>query len=243
MGPPRKVTPMDQGPSLKITLAEHSSTGLVQVDGAKSKRVMSAVDLVNALSDGIQSRTVHATKMNSESSRSHLVMGVTITTTNKRTGASTTGKLTLVDLAGSERVERSGAEGQQLKEAAAINKSLSALGDVINALTSAEGGHVPYRNHPSRCSCPIRGWFRKNDDARLFVSRACERRRKRQFLPICNEVQGRRVWVRSPSCCRGDRETQSRGRAVERVVARAAAEPPRSKRRAAGAGDAGEAAF
>ena len=75
-------------------------------------------------------------------------MGVTITTTNKRTGASTTGKLTLVDLAGSERVERSGAEGQQLKEAAAINKSLSALGDVINALTSAEGGHVPYRNHP-----------------------------------------------------------------------------------------------
>jgi hypothetical protein len=54
----------------------------------------------------------------------------------------------LVDLAGSERVERSGAEGQQLKEAAAINKSLSALGDVINALTSAEGGHVPYRNHP-----------------------------------------------------------------------------------------------
>ena len=148
MVPPRKVTPMDQGPSLKITLAEHSSTGLVQVDGAKSKRVMSAVDLVNALSDGIQSRTVHATKMNSESSRSHLVMGVTITTTNKRTGASTTGKLTLVDLAGSERVERSGAEGQQLKEAAAINKSLSALGDVINALTSAEGGHVPYRNHP-----------------------------------------------------------------------------------------------
>ena len=65
MVPPRKVTPMDQGPSLKITLAEHSSTGLVQVDGAKSKRVMSAVDLVNALSDGIQSRTVHATKMNS----------------------------------------------------------------------------------------------------------------------------------------------------------------------------------
>ena len=171
-------------------------------------------------------------------------MGVTITTTNKRTGASTTGKLTLVDLAGSERVERSGAEGQQLKEAAAINKSLSALGDVINALTSAEGGHVPYRNHPlTMLMSDSVGGSAKTMMLVCSSPAACERRRKRQFLPVRNEVQGRRVWVRSPSCCRGDRETQSRGRAVERVVARAAAEPPRSKRRAAGAGDAGEAAF
>lgn len=135
-------------PSLKITLAEHSATGLVVVDGAKKKHVRSASELVNALGDGIASRTVHATKMNSESSRSHLVMAVEIHTVNKRTSATTTGKLTLVDLAGSERVDRSGAVGQQLKEAASINKSLSALGDVINALTSAENAHVPYRNHP-----------------------------------------------------------------------------------------------
>ena len=104
-------------PSLKITLAEHSATGLVVVDGAKKKHVKSASELVNALGDGIASRTVHATKMNSESSRSHLVMAVEIHTVNKRTSATTTGKLTLVDLAGSERVDRSGAVGQQLKEA------------------------------------------------------------------------------------------------------------------------------
>ncbi|KAH8055570.1 hypothetical protein JL720_14315 [Aureococcus anophagefferens] len=73
--------------------------------------------------------------MNSESSRSHLVMMMEISSTNKRTGHKVTGKLTLVDLAGSER-------------ATAINKSLSALGDVIASLTAAAGGHVPYRNHP-----------------------------------------------------------------------------------------------
>ena len=51
-------------------------------------------------------------------------------------------------LAGSERVDKSGATGDRLREATAINKSLSALGDVISSLTGGQGGHVPYRNHP-----------------------------------------------------------------------------------------------
>lgn len=55
------------------------------------------------------------------------------------------GKLNLVDLAGSERVGRSGAEGSRLREAQYINRSLSALGDVIYALRSRQG-HVPFRN-------------------------------------------------------------------------------------------------
>ena len=75
-------------------------------------------------------------------------MMMEISSTNKRTGHKVTGKLTLVDLAGSERVDKSGATGERLKEATAINKSLSALGDVIASLTAAAGGHVPYRNHP-----------------------------------------------------------------------------------------------
>ncbi len=47
--------------------------------------------------------------------------------------------------AGSERVDKSGVTGQQLKEAQNINRSLSALGDVISALQS-KAPHVPYRN-------------------------------------------------------------------------------------------------
>lgn len=56
-----------------------------------------------------------------------------------------TGALNLVDLAGSERLSRTGAEGARLKEAQCINKSLSALGDVVLALANRDA-HVPFRN-------------------------------------------------------------------------------------------------
>lgn len=84
--------------------------------------------------------------MNSDSSRSHLLCSIVVSSTNRRTGSCLRGKLTLVDLAGSERVGKSGASGDQLKEAQSINKSLSALGDVIGALTTGVK-HIPYRNH------------------------------------------------------------------------------------------------
>ena len=57
------------------------------------------------------------------------------------------GKLHLVDLAGSERQAKTGAVGDRLREAAKINLSLSALGNVISALVDGRpGGHVPYRD-------------------------------------------------------------------------------------------------
>lgn len=56
------------------------------------------------------------------------------------------GKLCLVDLAGSERQDKTGAEGQTMEEGKLINKSLSALGNVVNALTDGKSAHVPYRD-------------------------------------------------------------------------------------------------
>ena len=83
--------------------------------------------------------------MNEHSSRSHMMLSATITSENLLTGVTTRGKLNLVDLAGSERVNKSGATGVALKEAQNINKSLSALGDVI-AARMAKQTHIPFRN-------------------------------------------------------------------------------------------------
>lgn len=76
--------------------------------------------------------------MNAESSRSHSIFLITIVQRNTETGAQKTGNLYLVDLAGSEKVGKTGASGQTLEEAKKINKSLSALGMVINALTDSK---------------------------------------------------------------------------------------------------------
>lgn len=98
-----------------------------------------------------KNRTVAATKANMRSSRSHSVFILKLVGTNDITGERSEGTLNLVDLAGSERLEHSKVEGARLKETQNINKSLSCLGDVINALGSAkEGTHIPYRNSKVR---------------------------------------------------------------------------------------------
>ena len=132
---------------LNVKLAQFSDSGLVKVDGGVSRRVDSLAALVDALEAGVEGRSVAHTELNAESSRSHLIVSLVLKSVNHRSGAVTRGKLTLVDLAGSERVEKSGVAGDKLKEAMSINKSLSAIGDVINALSSGQK-HVPYRNHP-----------------------------------------------------------------------------------------------
>lgn len=84
--------------------------------------------------------------MNEASSRSHLVFVMTIYQNNLEDLSAKSAKLTLVDLAGSEKVGKTGAEGKVLDEAKQINKSLLALGNVINALTEDKVKHVPYRD-------------------------------------------------------------------------------------------------
>ena len=90
--------------------------------------------------------------MNAASSRSHLVVTIHVSSLNRQTGHLASGKLAFVDLAGSERLKKSGSEGQALKEAAAINGSLSALGDVISALTSSNSSSSAENHHPSSSS-------------------------------------------------------------------------------------------
>ncbi|CAK0833521.1 unnamed protein product [Prorocentrum cordatum] len=120
--------------------------GSVYVENASDREVANPPELLKAIEDGMADRHVAATSMNSASSRSHLIFIIVVETTNKATKQVSTGKLTLCDLAGSERVKKSEASGEVLKEAQSINKSLSALGDVIEALTK-HSKHVPYRNH------------------------------------------------------------------------------------------------
>lgn len=110
----------------------------VYVKGLLEVYVSSSEDVYEVMRNGSGNRVVASTNMNAESSRSHSIVVVTITQKNVDTGAAKSGKLYLVDLAGSEKVGKTGASGQTLEEAKKINKSLTALGMVINSLTDGK---------------------------------------------------------------------------------------------------------
>ncbi|CAM6015765.1 unnamed protein product [Sphagnum balticum] len=117
----------------------------LNVPDASMMPVRSTEDVLELMKVGHKNRAVGATALNERSSRSHSVLTVHVQGTDLGSGAILRGSLHLVDLAGSERVDKSEATGDRLKEAQHINKSLSALGDVIAALAQ-KNGHVPYRN-------------------------------------------------------------------------------------------------
>jgi kinesin family protein 5 len=118
----------------------------IYVAGVTEEYVTSDDELLSVMRRGAGNRQTAATGMNEGSSRSHSVFAVTIMQNNIETGSQKSSKLMLVDLAGSESVGKTGASGKQLEEAKTINKSLSALGQVINALTDAKIMHIPYRD-------------------------------------------------------------------------------------------------
>merc|ERR1719215_35401 len=108
-------------------------SGMVVIEHLTEEECGSAEQLSELLERGNKQRTVAATAMNSESSRSHLVLIIKIVSVNRETKDQHRGKLLMCDLAGSERLKKSLAEKDQEKEAIEINKSLTALGDVIEA--------------------------------------------------------------------------------------------------------------
>ncbi|XP_067416212.1 kinesin-like protein KIFC2 isoform X2 [Emydura macquarii macquarii] len=120
-------------------------SGQLHVPGLTCVEVQGFPEIRKILSLGKRNRATYCTNMNQHSSRSHALLTVTITGTDCSTGTKASGKLILVDLAGSERVWKSGVQGERLKEAQNINRSLLALGEVIQALR-AKQGHVPFRN-------------------------------------------------------------------------------------------------
>ncbi|XP_071613430.1 kinesin-like protein KIFC3 isoform X13 [Heliangelus exortis] len=140
----RDLLGKDPQEKLEIKLCPDGS-GQLYVPGLTEFRVQSVEDINKVFEFGHINRATEYTNLNEHSSRSHALLIVTVHGLDRSTGLRTTGKLNLVDLAGSERVGRSGAEGSRLREAQHINKSLSALGDVIYALRSRQG-HVPFRN-------------------------------------------------------------------------------------------------
>ncbi|KRX02991.1 P-loop containing nucleoside triphosphate hydrolase [Pseudocohnilembus persalinus] len=131
----------------KLDLKEDPNKG-VYVKGLNKIVVKSVKEMDDLMDKGNHNRSVGATAMNAVSSRSHSIFTIFIETQEKvgQEESFKTGKLNLVDLAGSEKQSKTQAEGARLKEATKINLSLSALGNVISALSSGKGGHIPYRD-------------------------------------------------------------------------------------------------
>ena len=133
----------------QTSLELRESNGGVYVQGLTTKVVKSVDEINSVLQDGKQNRSVGSTLMNSQSSRSHSIFSIVVecsSTDDYGNENIRAGKLNLVDLAGSERQSKTGATGERLKEATKINLSLSALGNVISALSDEKQHHVPYRD-------------------------------------------------------------------------------------------------
>nr|XP_045609913.1 kinesin-like protein KIF13A isoform X3 [Procambarus clarkii] len=146
-----------KGSRQTLKVREHNILG-PYVDGLSLLAVSSYEEIEQLIEEGNKARTVAATNMNSESSRSHAVFTIVLTQTVSDVASGVSGekvsKMSLVDLAGSERAVKTGAVGERLKEGSNINKSLTTLGLVISKLADQAVGKgrgkcdnfVPYRD-------------------------------------------------------------------------------------------------
>ncbi|KAK1353886.1 kinesin-like protein KIN-14Q [Heracleum sosnowskyi] len=119
--------------------------GIHHVPGLVEASVKNMSEVWEVLQTGSNARAVGSTNANEHSSRSHCIHCVMVKGENMLNGERTRSKLWLVDLAGSERVAKTEVQGERLKETQNINRSLSALGDVISSLAT-KSPHIPFRN-------------------------------------------------------------------------------------------------
>uniref|UniRef100_A0A1A8PVT9 Kinesin-like protein n=1 Tax=Nothobranchius rachovii TaxID=451742 RepID=A0A1A8PVT9_9TELE len=144
----RDLLDPNHGSARGLELRESPETG-VYVQDLTSCVCKSLKEIEEVMNVGNQARAVGATDMNEHSSRSHALFLITVECSQPGPDGRKhirVGRLNLVDLAGSERQTKTGVQGDRLKEAAKINLSLSALGNVISALADGRSGHVPYRD-------------------------------------------------------------------------------------------------
>ncbi|CAD5123059.1 DgyrCDS11439 [Dimorphilus gyrociliatus] len=132
-------------------------------------KVTTVDDINEIFTKGKSKRAVASTLMNEASSRSHQILTITVEGKNKFSNLTSKGVLYLVDLAGSERLtsQSEGKENDRIREAIAINYSLTCLGDVIYALRG-KNSHVPYRN--SRLTFVLKECLGGNSKTALIVN-------------------------------------------------------------------------
>ena len=189
----------------------------IYVDLLSEWAVRSPLDLYALLRRGGGTRSTSSTYMNDVSSRSHAVFQITVeqmtTDMELKEGNKAqikVGKLNLVDLAGSERIRITGTRGQQLEESKKINKSLSCLGNVINALTDKKGkNYIPYRDSKltrllqdslgGNCKTTMIATISPSEDAfseSLSTLYFAQRAKKIKNRPIINEDVNNRALIR-----------------------------------------------
>ncbi|KAF4712576.1 hypothetical protein FOZ63_008889 [Perkinsus olseni] len=144
-------------PVVKVLSGHHHREwkGGVVLEGLSKLPLATLEESLKILDAALATRRTSTTNLNIHSSRSHCIVTVRASQQCPYTAVARHGKFNLIDLAGSENVGRSGAKGNTLKEAQLINKSLSTLGDVFNALLAEQRDkgvnhrppvHIPYRN-------------------------------------------------------------------------------------------------
>lgn len=124
---------------------KQNANGSVYIKNITEKSVINTEDILSVIQTGFKNRSTASTSLNDFSSRSHAIVSLYISQI-KEDGTEIQSKIHFIDLAGSENVGKSEVKGMNLQEAQYINKSLSALSNVISALTEKGREHIPYRD-------------------------------------------------------------------------------------------------
>ncbi|KAF8580927.1 kinesin-domain-containing protein [Ramaria rubella] len=136
------LVPRENAPKLPI---REDPSGKIVVANLSDKPIASVQDFDRIFSPACKSRSTGATNLNHASSRSHAVLAITVTKVDALEQKVLTGKINLVDLAGSENNKLTGNDPARMAESAAINKSLTVLGQVVHALNT-NASRIPYRD-------------------------------------------------------------------------------------------------